>query len=192
MSFWTLRRAAYKSAAKDAGARKVLASDIGRVLVWAVFFAIGLRCHAALLSAEHFSAAMRFMVAIATFATFLASFVLSLMTATGKREMDLMPDARRVRLMADRLTWLLSDQLIMVISALATAATSLAWLGMAAVTGSPFLLLTALVLAFGGLAVFNALRLPFQIWELQSSALEEERQRAFERLNKENDERFKG
>jgi hypothetical protein len=133
----------------------------------------------------------RFIAGITTFGTFLASFVLSVMTATGKREMGLMPDARSVRMMEQRLRWLLSDQLIMVVSALAAAVCGLIWMAVETLCVAPPLLLTAAVVAFGGLAGFNALRLPFQIWELQFSALMEDRKRAHERLNKQNDEHFK-
>jgi hypothetical protein len=189
MSFWTLRWEAYSTAGHDAGARRILAWDIGRVLTWAACFSLGAWAHQAVL--ENRSEALRFMIAIATFGTFLASFVLSVMTTTGKRELDLMRDATTVRQMEDRLRWLLSDQLIMVVSALAAAACGLAWLGLAAGGVEPYRVVTAAVLAFGGLAVFNALRLPFQIWELQSSALLEERKRAFDRLNQENEDRFR-
>lgn len=189
MSFWTLRWAAYSSVTHDPSTWKILGWDIGRVVVWATLFVVGSSAHSAFVT-EDMTKSLRFMIAIATFGTFLASFVLSVMTTTGKRELGLMQDATSVRQMKERLQWLLSDQLIMVVSALLTAASSLTWLGIAAVGYSPCHLLTATVIAFGGLAIFNALRLPFQIWELQSSALNEEQQRAYERLNKETMERF--
>ena len=190
MNFFALRWDAYKAAKKDVGSRKILSWDVGRVLVWMMFFTVRLVAHD-LFTAGDSTKPMRFMIAITTFGTFLASFVLSVMTTTGKRELSSMRDATSVRLMKERLRWLMSDQLIMVVSALLAAALSLMWLGVVSADLCPPRLLTASVLAFGALAVFNALRLPFHVWELQSSALEEEQRRAIQRLNSEVDKMFK-
>lgn len=190
MNFFALRWEAYASSGTTAGSRKILCWDIGRALVWMVFFAVGLLAHDMLAAAEP-SKPMRFMIAAATFGTFLASFVLSVMTTTGKRELDLMPDANSVRQMKERLRWLMSDQLIMVVSALLTASFALVWLGVAAAGFEPFPCVTASALAFAALAVLNALRLPFQMWELQSSALEDEQKRAIDRIKRMTEQMFR-
>lgn len=185
-TFWTARWQGYRDARHDRAARRLLAWDIARAGAWALGFFGGCLANAALEK----TAAANFMIGVSTFGTFLASFVLVVMNSAGQREMSLMPDAFRVRQMEERLKWLLSDQLVMVVSALGSALCALAWLAYAAVAGHAPLVVSASVFAFTALAALNAMRLPFQVWELQASALAEERERAMRRLNRENDARF--
>lgn len=187
-TFWTVRWQGYKGARRDPAARRLLVWDVARAVLWAAGFFAGCFVHASVSPPS----GANLMIGISTFGTFLASFVLVVMNSAGRRELAQMPDAMRVRHMEERLKWLLSDQLVMVVSALAAALGALAWLACDAVLGRTPLLVSAVVFGFTTLAAFNALRLPFQVWELQASALDEERQRAMDRLNKENHERFRG
>lgn len=109
----------------------------------------------------------------------------------GKRELSMAPNAAIARQFKERLQWLLSDQLLMVVSALLVAAFSLAWLGLGSAGVTPPFWMTAATMGFLALALVNALLLPFQIWELQSSALEDELERAYKRLNDETRAAFK-
>lgn len=191
MNFWTLRLQAYKHVRESEESRRIAGWDALRVLVWAAFFVVGLYAHASLIALQGSFTAIPLVAALTTFGTFLASFVLSVMNAAGKRELGLVRSAAEATQVEERLRWLLSDQLIMVVSALLTAIAGLLWLGFFVVSQSEPLILTAILLGFGALTAINAIRLPFQIWELQSSSLADEKKRAFERLNKEASERFK-
>lgn len=189
MGFWTLRVTAYCDAAVSPSSRRLLMWDVLRLLAWGGGFSAGLFLDSSM--QEHMEGADRqFMIALCTFSTFLASFVLAVMSNTGKRELSTVRDGDAARKMKERLAWLLSDQLLMVVSALAAAASGLVWLACVS-AGQRSALLTATAIAFGVLALVNALRLPVQIWELQSTALDDEHKRAIDRLNKEVDEMFK-
>lgn len=190
MNFWTLRFDAYRAVKTNSEARKIALWDVLRAVSWCGFFCAGLWLSSRLVAEDVMGDVLRFVVAATTFGTFLASFVLSVMNATGKRELSLATTAIEMNAMADRLRWLLSDQLIMVVSALLTAACGLLWLAFSAISEPVPQLVVALAVAFLGLSLVNALRLPFQIWELQSSVISDERARTIERINKENAKRF--
>lgn len=188
MHMWEIRWAAYRAAKNDFSACKLLFWDVVRLALFAVGFCLGMHWHDALMA--DVAGAARLMIGVVAFGTFLASFVLSVMNSAGGRELTLMPDATRVRHVKERLLWLLSDQLIMTVSAVLTAITGLAWLGVVSVSAGSAGWLTGGVLGFAGLTAFNALRLPIQIWELRASLLEEEQLRAHVRINKETQARF--
>lgn len=184
-NFWASRVAGWKSAT-----RSLLLWDVARAAVFVGFSVLGWCSHPSLGDPANRSAAATLFVAIATFGTFLASFVLVLMSNVGKRELALMPNAQRVEAMVGRLRWLMSDQLIMVVAALGATAAALTWLAVDAILGASLAPVTALSMGFAALALINALRLPVQIWELQSSALEEEKRKAFAALNQKVDDLF--
>lgn len=189
MGFWSLRISTYRDARKHASSRQLLEWDVFRLIAWGAGFWAGLVVDP-ILQGQTGGADRQFVMVLCTFSTFLASFVLAVMANTGKREMSIARDAHSARKMKERLAWLLSDQLIMVVSALATAGSGLIWL-LCVAAGSRPAVVTATVTAFGLLALINALRLPVQIWELQSTSLSDELDRTIDRLNKETDEKFK-
>lgn len=189
MGFWSLRVSTYRHAASSLPSRRLLAWDVARLLAWSGGFIAGLLLDAPM--REHSAGADRqFMIALCTFSTFLASFVMAVMANASKRDLNAARNADAARKMKERLAWLLSDQLLMVVSALAAAASGLVWLACVS-AGQRFAVLTATATAFGVLAIFNALRLPVQIWELQSTSLEDEHARAVDRISKEVDDLFK-
>lgn len=161
--------------------------DYLRFLLFVLGFFVGQWVHPHLLLAPPAIAPV--FVAAVAFSTFLASFVLSIMVSTGKYQLDTATSGMEVNMMRDRLLWLLSDQLVMVVSALTSAALGLLWLAALAISQLSAVL-TSLVFASVFLAFINAFRLAAQVWEIQSELLEDERRRAIKRLQKEVDEQL--
>lgn len=182
MHMWSFRLQAYRAVGRGKSFWRLLTWEIIRVVIFALGFASGFFAHDAFVAADNPHVA-RFVIGTVTFGTFLASFVLSVMGSTGGRQLTAMPDSAAVRRMKERLLWLLSEQMIMVASALLTAVSGLLWLGLSASTIAVPSYISGAVLAFAALTAVNAFRLPLQIWELQASALDEEQQRAQAQVN---------